>query len=123
MTDTAPLREDFIDAVVRPVIGFLVGMVLGYTVQLAGVTGWPLALGYTAILGALAVGSLWMYERLRGLSDWFFEKTGIAPRPREQLVPIPKRRKHWFVRYGWIMGLAAGMLAVFVLPEEMLAWF
>lgn len=123
MTRSAPLREDFIDAVFRPVIAFFVGMALGYTAQLAEVTGWAIAMGYAAILALLALVGIWFYDRLHRVSDWIFEKIGIAPRPREQMVPIPKRRKHWFVRYGWVAGLLLGVTAVYVLPEEVLAWF
>ena len=122
MTPSAPLREDFIDAVFRPVIGFFAGSALGYVVQLAGVSGWPIALAYTAILGVVVVVWIWMYERLRLISDWFLEKIGIAPRVKPQLRPIPKRKKHWFVRYGWIAGIAIGVLAVMIWPDEVSSW-
>ncbi len=122
MTDTAPLREDIIDAVFRPVIAFFVGMALGYTAQLASDTGWPFAIGFTAVLAVLALVSIWLYERLYRISDWLFEKTGLGAGLRTQLATPPKRRKHWFVRFGWIIGLTTGVLAVFVLPKEALAW-
>lgn len=122
MTKNAPLREDIIDAVFRPVIAFFVGMVLGYTAQLANDTGWPFAIGLTAILAMLALLSIWMYERLYRVSDWLFEKTGLGAGLRPQLVAPHKRRKHRFVRYGWIAGLVAGVLSVFILPQEILEW-
>lgn len=122
MSKSAPLQQDIIDAVFRPVIAFFIGMVLGYTVQLAGDTGWPVALAYTAILAVLAIVGLWIYERLHRFSDWVFEKTGLGAGLKPQLVRPPAKRKHWFVRFGWVAGLAAGGLAVFFLPEEMLAW-
>lgn len=122
MKGITPLREDIIDAVFRPVIAFFVGMALGYTAQLASDTGWPFAIGFAAVLAVLALVSIWMYERLYRISDWFFEKTGLGAAPRTQLATPPKRCKHWFVRFGWIIGLTTGVLAVFVLPKEVLAW-
>lgn len=122
MTETAPLREDIIDAVFRPVIAFFVGLVLGYTAQLASDTGWPFAIGFTAVVAALGLIWIWLYERLHKISDWFFEKVGLGMGLRTQLAAPPKRRKHWLVRFGWIIGLIAGVLAVFLLPEEVLKW-
>lgn len=122
MTETAPLREDIVDAVFRPVIAFFVGMALGYTVQLASDTGWTFAIGFTAAIGALALVSIWLYWRFHRVSDWVLEKLGVAPRVKPQLAHPPKKQKHWFVRFGWIIGMVAGVLAVFVLPKEVLAW-
>lgn len=122
MTETAPLREDIIEAVFRPVIAFFIGLVLGYTTQLAETTGWPFAIGYTAILAILAFASVWLYERLRRVSDWIFEKTGLGAGLRTQLVAPPKRRKHWVVRFGWIAGLIIGFLAAALFPQQVMRW-
>jgi hypothetical protein len=122
MTETAPLREDIIEAVFRPVIAFFIGLVLGYTAQLAGTTGWPVAIAYTAILAVLGLASVWLYERLRRVSDWVFEKTGLGAGLKQQLAAPPKRRKHWFVRYGWIAGLVLGFAAATLFPEEIMQW-
>ena len=122
MTETAPLREDIIEAVFRPVIAFFVGLVFGYTAQMAESTGWPFAIGFTAILGLLAVVSIWLYWRFHKVSDWILEKLGIAPRVKPQLAAPPKRRKHWFVRYGWIAGLVLGFVAATLFPEEIMQW-
>ncbi|WP_333715071.1 hypothetical protein [Yoonia sp.] len=122
MTDTAPLRENIIEAVFRPVIAFLVGIVLGYTVQLAGITGWPIAIAYTAILAGLVLASVWLYERLRRVSDWLFEATGLGAGLRQQLATPPQRRKHWVVRFGWIVALLIGFVAVTLFPDEVMQW-
>ena len=122
MTDTAPLREDIIDAVFRPVMAFFAGMFAAYVTQLAGATSWTVALIFGGICLVL-FGLVLVFDNfMRGAVDGLFERIGWGSVKHKQLAPIPRKRTHWFVRYGWILGLIAGFLAVMVLPEEALAW-
>ena len=122
MTESAPLREDIIDAVFRPVIGFFAGIALGYMAQAAEVTGWVVAVSLTAFFAFLAIAAVWLYERLDRLLNWLFEVTGLGAAPRKQLAARPVRRKHWFARFGWMFGTALGLLLAYLWPETALAW-
>ncbi len=122
MTKTSPLSADIIDAVFRPAIGFFVGIALGYLVQLAGTTGVLPAIIYGTILIVIALLYLRLYDRLWAASDWVFEKLGIAPAPRKQLAPIPKQRKHWFVRFGWIGAMTTAFFITMIWPETVQSW-
>lgn len=110
--------EDIINGIARPVIGFFVGMAGAYVVQLAGGVGWPIALGFAAFI-ALLFGAVILFDRvLEGATDRLFGGSGIKPARKG----VEQEKPHWFVRFGWILGLIAGFAAVFVLPEEILAW-
>ncbi len=114
-----------IDGVFRLVIGFFVGMALGYTAQLGEETSWWFAGGTLAVLAIfffVMFKLFWSVDQgSRRLLDWASGVKypgGIKPAKN----PAPEPKPHWFVRYGWIPALVLGALAVYVLPEEVLAW-
>ncbi len=110
--------EDLINGIFRPLIGFFLGMVLAYTFQLANSAGWLFAVGWTAFVGIL-FGLVLVFDRFL---NWGFDRlTGLG-------IKKPKRatgkdeKPHWFVRFGWVLGVIVGFGAVFILPETMLDW-
>jgi len=110
--------EDIINGIFRPMIGLLIGMAGAYLVQLAGGVGWPIAAGFGVLL-ALLFGGVILFDRvLEGATDRLFGGSGVKPARKG----VTQEKPHWFVRFGWIFGLVAGYAAVFLLPEEMLAW-
>lgn len=109
--------EDIINGIFRPVIGFFIGIALAYMFQLAQSAGWIFAVGWAVFLAVL-FGAVVVLDRFM---DWGFGRlTGWGL--KKQMRPPKAQTPHWFVRFGWIIGLIAGFAAVFVLPEEALAW-
>ncbi len=49
--------DDTVNGIARPVIGFFLGLAMGYTVELAGSTGWWIALGSSAFIACLSLAS------------------------------------------------------------------
>lgn len=110
--------DDIVNGVSRPLIGFFLGMALGYTVELAGSTGWWIALSFAAFV-AFLFGLVILFDNaLRRFFDRIGWGTGVMAAKNKARAGT----SHWFVRFGWIFGLIAGFGAVFVLPEEALAW-
>ena len=108
--------EDIINGVFRPVIGFFIGMVLAYTFQLAQSAGWEYAIGWTVFVGLL-FGLVLVFDRVL---TWGFDKlTGWGL--KTQLRPPKAVTPHWFVRYGWIFGVAVGFCVVLFFPEQVRA--
>lgn len=119
MTHGSLIKDDWIDAIFRPAVGFFIGLALGYGVQLAQISSWLFALGVLVVLACL-FGAVLMFDsainRIVNVADrWLGGGVGIKPSKTKH---IP----HWFVRFGWIFALVLGMVAVFVLPEGALAW-
>ncbi len=110
---------DWINAIFGPVIGFLIGMALGYALQLAAVTTWWIALIYVVILGLAALIILITDHVFDRGFDAILNKVGLGSGIKASSVP---HKPHWFNRYGWMIALPLGGLAVFVLPESVLAW-
>lgn len=108
--------EDLISGIFRPVIGFFVGLALAYTFQLAQSAGWVFALGWTVCV-ALLFGLVLVFDRAL---DWVFDKlTGWGL--KKQMRPPKAVTPHWFVRYGWIVGVVIGFCAVMMFPEQVRA--
>ncbi len=110
--------DDIVNGVARPLIGFFLGMALGYTVELAGSTGWSIALSSAAFIAFLFGLVMLFYNVL----DRFFDRIGWGTGVMAAKNKARAGKSHWFVRFGWIFGLIAGFAAVFVLPKEALAW-
>ena len=122
MTDTAPLREDMIDAVFRPVIGFFIGAAIGYVILLADVTGWVAALIVAGLIGTV-IWLWYLFERMAfyGMGA-IFDYLSFGRRVKPQLVAPRTRKKHWFVRYGWAGAMLLGMFAAIYMPDTLAAW-
>ena len=109
--------EDIINGIFRPVIGFFLGMVLAYTFQLALSAGGMFAVGWAVFLFVL-FGFVIVLDRFL---DWGFGRlTGWGL--KKPLRPAKAEAPHWFVRFGLVFGVIIGFGAVFLLPEEALAW-
>lgn len=110
---------DWIDAVFRVVVGFFVGLLFGSVAKSAELSGWVSALGLGVavclVFGLVLLVMNWIdlgFDKVFNLIGW---GNGIKPAPT-------KSKPHWFVRFGWMFGLALGVLAYFYLPEGVLAW-
>lgn len=117
---------DWIDGLFRFAMGFFAGMVVGYTAQLAEVTSWVFAVATLAVVTALVVLSFKTYLAIDGAMQRFFDWIGGVKYPggiKPPKRPAPEPKPHWFVRFGWLPALVIGSVAVYVLPEEVLAWF
>lgn len=110
--------DDTINGITRPVIGFLLGMAAGHLVELAGTTGWWIALGFGAFLAGL-FGLVILFDTA---VDRFFDRIGWGTGVMAAKNKARAGKSHWFVRFGWVFGLILGFVAVFVLPEEALSW-
>ncbi len=110
--------DNIVNGIARPVIGFLLGIAAGYTVELAGSTGWWIALGFSAFVAGL-FGLVIMFDTVL---DRFFDRIGWGTGVMAAKNKTKAGKPHWFVRFGWVFGLIVGFAAVFVLPEEALSW-
>lgn len=119
MTKQSPIWHDWIDAVFRPVIAFFAGLVLGYLAQLAEVKGWVFAAGFGVVLLVLLGLFLLVNQLFETTFRRFFEWVGWGGGIKPSKI---KHTPHWFVRFGWVLGMILGVAAVFILPEEVLAW-
>ena len=123
MTEETKRPEfDLLNAIFAPVIRFFVGLAIGLAIELAGVTSWWFSgavLFVCAMIGWLIVAADQLFWRF---NDWFFAKIGWGSGGIKQPPPHLRRPKHWFNRIGWVIGLALGLLAHFVLPKEVIAW-
>ena len=115
MSAQARIRDDWIEAISRPAIGFFIGMALGYTAQMAQLSGWWVAVGWLVFVSILFGSVILLQEFLWKVTDALFGGPGIK-KPKNGPKP------HWFVRFGWMIFLGLGICAVYVLPEEVLAW-
>ncbi len=116
---------DWLDGIFRFAIGFFVGMAVGYTAQLAEVTSWWFAVGTFAVLAVVMTALLYGFFALDGATQRFFDWMGGVKYPggiKQPKNPAPEPKRHWFIRFGWMPALAIGAVAVYVLPEEVLAW-
>jgi len=119
MTGQSQIRDDWIDAIFRPAVAFFIGMTLGYVGKLAAISSlWfaaaVLFLGALFFMLILLVDTVFS-RAIDTIARWFGAGIGIKPSKT-------KHEPHWFVRYGWMFGLILGMLAVFYLPQEAMAW-
>ena len=121
MREKNALWDDIIDAVFRPVIAFFSGMFLGYVAQLAEVSNWVVAGAFMLIMILFGSFLTIMDDLFYRWTDSLFDKIGWGSGIKPVRDPV-KRRKHWFVRFGWLPFIALGVAAVYVLPEEVLAW-
>lgn len=110
--------DDIVSGIARPLIGFFLGMALGYTVALAGTTGWWIALSFLAFIACL-FGLVFLFQTA---IERFFDRIGWGTGVMAAKNKARAGKSHWFVRFGWIFGVIAGFAAVFILPEEALAW-
>ena len=125
MSNNFPNIAGWIDGGFRLVIGFAVGMVLGYTAQLAEVSGWWFAaavLVLSAFFAIMLANAVWALDN--GVSRLFDWASGVkypgGIKPAKNPAPEPKA--HWVIRFGWVLALVLGAVSVYVLPEEVLAW-
>ena len=111
--------EDWLNAVTRPGIGLLIGVALGYVIQLA-LSGSVWLAGITSIVCAIIWFGLHFLEKLKiGVSEWLFGGAGVRPaanRNRSPSYSWPAK----VGRYGQMGGMVLGCLAVSVLPQSML---
>ena len=110
--------DDTVNGIARPAIGFFLGLAMGYTVELAGSTGWWIALGFSAFIACL-FGLVILFD---SVLSRFFDRIGWGTGVMAAKNKARAGKSHWFVRFGWIFGLIAGFAAVFILPEGALAW-
>ena len=110
--------DDTVNGIARPVIGFFLGLAMGYTVELAGSTGWWIALGSSAFIACLFGLVILFDSALRRFFDRIGWGTGVMAAKNKARAG----KSHWFVRFGWIFGMIVGFAAVFILPEAALAW-
>ena len=120
MSRTAALWSDWIDALFRPVIAFFCGLVLGYIAKLAAVTTWWFAGGILVVLVLVALFVVLSDRLFSGGIDAIARKLGAGNGIKPSRTP---QKRHWFVSYGWLIGLVLGAVAVFILPPEVLEWF
>jgi len=125
MSNSFPNIFGWVDGLLRFAIGFLVGIALGYTAQLAEVSSWWFAGGTFAVIAIfffVMFKVAWAMDQGVGrLFDWaggVKYPGGIKPAKN----PAPEPKPHWFVRFGWMPALVLGAVAVYVLPEGVLAW-
>ena len=122
MTQRPALLEDWINAIFRPVIGFFSGVFLGYMAQLAAISGWMFALGVAGFCALLVAGLVIVDRATDHGIDAIAQKLGwigyVKHSKSEAKPSKTKHRPHWFVRYGFIIGVLAGAGAVFYLPQE-----
>lgn len=110
--------EDWVNAIARPIIGLLLGLVAGEVIKLAiGGSFWPAAI--TAIICAAIWFGLHFLEKLNiRVSTWLFGGSGVQPaRLRKKKAPGTS----WPAkvgRYGLAGGMLVGCLAAFVLPQS-----
>ncbi len=110
--------DNIINGIARPAIGFFLGIAAGYTVELAGSTGWWIALGSSAFIAGLFCLVLLFDTALSRFFDRIGWGTGVMAAKNKARAGKP----HWFVRFGWVFGVIAGFTAVFILPKEALSW-
>jgi hypothetical protein len=110
--------ENIVNGIARPAIGFFLGMAAANVVELAGSTGWWVALGFTAFVAGLFGLVLLFDNALHRFFDRIGWGTGVMAAKNRARAGKP----HWFVRFGWIFGLIVGFAAVYALPEEALSW-
>jgi len=109
--------EDWVNAVTKPVIGLLLGLVAGEVIKLA-ISGslWP-AVITAAICAAIWFGLHFLEKLNIRVSTWLFGGTGVQPaRFRRKKAPgtsLPAK----VARYGLAGGMLIGCLAAFVLPQ------
>lgn len=119
MTPPSMSTYDWFDASSRVVVGFFVGLFLGSVAQLAELSGWTYALGVGVVLGLIFGLTLLMMhwtdlglDKVLNRIGW---GNGIKPAPT-------KTKSHWFVRIGWMFGVAVGTFAYLYLPEGAMSW-
>jgi len=122
MSDRPVRIEDWINGTFKPVIGFFLGIALGYLAQLAAVAGVGLALSYGALVSLIFLLVVAASAGLDRVLDTILGKIGWGNGIKPARNPAPEPKLHWFVRYGWVLGMMLGLLAAFVLPKEMLSW-
>lgn len=110
--------DDAVNGIARPAIGFFVGMAMGYIVELAGMSGWWMALSF----GGLVAGLFGLVILFDSAMHRFFDRIGWGTGVMAAKNRARAGKSHWFVRFGWIFGVIAGFAAVLFLPQEALAW-
>ncbi|MDX8347881.1 hypothetical protein SLH49_07775 [Cognatiyoonia sp. IB215446] len=118
MSTDQPSFEDWVNAVTRPVIGLLLGLVAGEVIKLAiGGSIW-LAVITAVICAAIWFGLLFLEKLNIRVSTWLFGGSGVQPaRLRRKRAPgtsWPAR----VGRYGLAGGMLVGCLTALVLPQS-----
>ncbi len=106
---------DWIDTLFKLAIGFFLGLAVGFGIQLFTEVNFWIAL-VICVGGVLLFYGILALDRLfDGIFDRIFPGWALPPNRRSE-----KKKSPLFLgRFGVLIGIIAGVLAVFVLPE---AW-
>lgn len=111
--------DDWVNAITRPIIGLLLGLVLGELIGLAASGSvWPAVI--TGVICAAIWFGLLFFEKLNiRVSSWLLGGSGVQParmRRRANGQSWPAK----VGRHGLAGGMIVGCLAVFVFPQSLL---
>ena len=93
--------------------------------QLAEETTWWFAAGIFIVIAIVMTLLVYFVFAMDGAFQRFFDWIGGVKYPggiKPAKNPAPEPKRHWFIRFGWMPALVIGAAAVYVLPEEVLAW-
>ncbi len=111
--------EDWVNAITKPVIGLLLGLVLGGLITLA-VGGSLWLAGIMVVLGVIFWFGVLLLDKLdTTFTNWLFGGSGVRPAANRRTSP----GQSWpavIGRYGLIAGIALGCLAELLLPQSVL---
>ncbi len=119
MTNDRASFEDWVNAVTKPVIGLLLGLVLGGLITLAvGGSLWLAVI--MVVLGVIFWFGVLLLDKLdTTFTNWLFGGSGVRAAVNRQTSP----GRSWPAlvgRYGLIAGITLGCLAELLLPQSVL---